>query len=779
MRVINVSLNELETKVLLIGFEGENQITQVRIDAAEILTDHPNATPTLIAKPLFGFAYPVIVTKEGTDIVWEIDNSVLSFHGDGEIQLTFTEGTVIAKSYVGRIRIKRSLAVTGEAPDPIETWEQAATAKLAEVDAQIGELEDMVEAAEAAKDQAQDIVDDAAADIQAAGAAQVQVVQAAGEDVLESIPSDYTELSGDVTGLKSALSDIGVRDLSTEISWIDGSYIVNTGLVGSSDIWKMGTVHMNKNETLIFEGTQFYGSVCPIAEDFGDSTYKNCLVLVTDSSVHRYTYTCMNDGGINVIISCLKTNGFTKLEILPFYNYNSEESVVLSNMTSGYYINAYNGSLSPSDAFSYAFINLKAGDLIKGHASATYAVAILSKWEDDAFLKTIVANSASTFTDTEFEYMAEENEKIGISIYQRKPYSITIQKSGNVTRSELDDTYNTNITPIWVDGKYVVATGEMGTSPLWSYTDIEMLRGEKITAYVRNVYPVMPLSVWSFDKKLMKVVATPAETETDASFEYICQNDREVVRVCTKTSEKANALIKIRDVDPQTTTSFAHIDKDIYSIFIEKPICVGDSLTEGSYDGHDLHKESYPYYLERLTGWNCENGGKSGASTIQWWLGDAAHTYGFEKWDYTNYDTAIICLGTNGGLTDTIETDVDPYEDYHDYAQTNTGCYCKIIEGIKAQNPSIYLFLCTIFVGGGDSLQITNSVIKKIGAKYDIPVIDLNIPQFSNTHTLYHVIERNIHLGRYGYALMSGVIKNGIVENIKTDIERYNIIPDN
>ena len=216
MRVINVSLSELETKVLLIGFEGENQITQVRIDAAEILTDHPNATPTLIAKPLFGFAYPVIVTKEGTDVVWEIDNSVLSFHGDGEIQLTFTEGTVIAKSYVGRIRIKRSLAVNGEAPDPIETWEQAATAKLAEVDAQISELEDMVEAAEAAKDQAQDIVDDAASDIQAAGAAQVQVVQAAGEEVLDSIPSDYTTLSGDVTDLKSAIDQNGAMLLRFE-----------------------------------------------------------------------------------------------------------------------------------------------------------------------------------------------------------------------------------------------------------------------------------------------------------------------------------------------------------------------------------------------------------------------------------------------------------------------------------------------------------------------------------------------------------------------------------
>lgn len=247
MRVINISLSELETKLLMIGFEGENQITQVRIDAAEILTDYPNATPTLIVKPLFGFAYPVIVTQEGTDVVWEIDNSVLNFHGDGEIQLTFTETPVIAKSYVGRIRIKRSLAVNGEKPDPIETWEQAATAKLAEVDAQIDELEDMVEAAEAAKDQAQDIVDDAAADIQAAGAAQVQVVQAAGEEVLDSIPSDYTELSDDVTGLKSAINSITETTIGKNLfnpatqttGYISGGNIVDNNNWKTSDYIKV------------------------------------------------------------------------------------------------------------------------------------------------------------------------------------------------------------------------------------------------------------------------------------------------------------------------------------------------------------------------------------------------------------------------------------------------------------------------------------------------------------------------------------------------------------
>ena len=336
MRVINVSLSELETKVLLIGFEGENQITQVRIDAAEILTDHPNATPTLIAKPLFGFAYPVIVAKEGTDVVWEIDNSVLSFHGDGEIQLTFTEGTVIAKSYVGRIRIKRSLSVNGEAPDPIETWEQAATAKLAEVDAQIGELEDMVDAAEAAKDEAQDIVDDAAADIQAAGAAQVQVVQAKGTEVLNSIPSDYSTLSGDVNGLKSALNDINnnVFQVSAYSGTITGTGIVTVNI----NTVPAGTYNLSI-ERVTSTDTDY--PKCVIALQNGSSTVKNLTVdrnvaiqqeLTLDQQINKITvYASQTAGG--------STGDTVTVENMQIYN-DSALGQRLSDMEEGISENA-------------------------------------------------------------------------------------------------------------------------------------------------------------------------------------------------------------------------------------------------------------------------------------------------------------------------------------------------------------------------------------------------------------------------------------------------------
>lgn len=375
MRVINISLSELETKMLMIGFEGENQITQVRIDAAEILTDHPNATPTLIVKPLFGFAYPVIVAMEGTDIVWEIDNSVLSFHGDGEIQLTFTEGTVIAKSYVGRIRIKRSLAVTGEAPDPIETWEQAATAKLAEVDAQIGELEDMVEAAEAAKDAAQEIVDDSAADIQAAGATQVQVVQAAGEEVLESIPSDYTELSDDVSGLKSALSEIAfVRENVS--AFVDEKFIATNADVG--DIVSLTPTFSADWEYLIVDcvqGDRFYvdetGASTARAWAFIDSNnvmlaksesglIKDIIIAPQNTAkvIFNNKKTAYTKSVYKVIGDNKAEEAYTKVDELGIEHFNLYTGI---NNTLNCYVNSSNGALSSNSSFQTSdFINVSA-----------------------------------------------------------------------------------------------------------------------------------------------------------------------------------------------------------------------------------------------------------------------------------------------------------------------------------------------------------------------------------------------------------------------------------
>ena len=147
MKVIRATQQMLETRTLVLGFQGENLRTQLRIDCAATFAEYPNATPALAIKPPTGETYPVFVNRDGNEVVWDIVANNLILKGDGELQLTFYKDNVIAKTYVGHIRVNRSLQIDGEMPDVVATWIENANRKLAEVDAQIVELEGMVDTA--------------------------------------------------------------------------------------------------------------------------------------------------------------------------------------------------------------------------------------------------------------------------------------------------------------------------------------------------------------------------------------------------------------------------------------------------------------------------------------------------------------------------------------------------------------------------------------------------------------------------------------------------------
>lgn len=170
MKVIKATQQMLETRTLVIGFQGENLRTQLRIDCASTFAEYPNATPALAIKPPSGETYPVFVERDGNEVVWDIVANNLILKGDGELQLTFYKDNVIAKTVIGTIRVNRSLQIDGEMPDVVATWIENANRKLAEVDAQIVELEEMVDTATDAAERAE----------QSASTASTKAEQAAG-----------------------------------------------------------------------------------------------------------------------------------------------------------------------------------------------------------------------------------------------------------------------------------------------------------------------------------------------------------------------------------------------------------------------------------------------------------------------------------------------------------------------------------------------------------------------------------------------------------------------
>ena len=188
----------------------------------------------------------------------------------------------------------------------------------------------------------------------------------------------------------------------------------------------------------------------------------------------------------------------------------------------------------------------------------------------------------------------------------------------------------------------------------------------------------------------------------------------------------------------------ADIKKWAYSLW--DVLCCGDSLTAGNcyingYGGNAID-QNYPRMLGRMLDCNVKNGGDSGASTSQWY-NNKMPTY-----TLTDYDTFIIWLGTNGGLTDTLATDVDPYVDYNDFATTETGYYCKIIAKIKDLNPDAMIVLINVYATSGD-LAETNLTIEHIAQKYSLPVVDVSDLTYSIRPELHGNIS-NIHLGKAG-----------------------------
>lgn len=198
-----------------------------------------------------------------------------------------------------------------------------------------------------------------------------------------------------------------------------------------------------------------------------------------------------------------------------------------------------------------------------------------------------------------------------------------------------------------------------------------------------------------------------------------------------------------------------------------RAICIGDSVTEGVGSVSDYTKVknySYPTYLTKMTGWTIENAGKAGLTALQWWQQI------FGNYDYSQYQVALIELGLNSGLTDTLDTDVVG-DDYTKYADTNTGGYCKIIEGIKAQNENVFIVLLISSNIGAT----TKDVINKIGKKYSLPVIDLTDRTYINlASSQYHTSGDYTHFNIMGYLAKAKLIQLGLGEAINNNIANIN-----
>lgn len=188
---------------------------------------------------------------------------------------------------------------------------------------------------------------------------------------------------------------------------------------------------------------------------------------------------------------------------------------------------------------------------------------------------------------------------------------------------------------------------------------------------------------------------------------------------------------------------------------------IGDSLTEGYVNAGDIRGDmSYPSHMASLAGYSVTNKGQSGITALGWW-----NAYK-DKVDFTKCDAVFIYLGTNGGLTDTIEADTAS-GDFNTFAQTNTGGYCAIVAKIKSVNPK-----CKIYLIQYNSVTATSQVIAKIATKYGcITLLVTDNSVFNLTDSKYHTDAT--HYNTLGYWAFACVMLIQVEKYIAGHINEY------
>ena len=251
-------------------------------------------------------------------------------------------------------------------------------------------------------------------------------------------------------------------------------------------------------------------------------------------------------------------------------------------------------------------------------------------------------------------------------------------------------------------------------------------------------------------------------------------DDRKII--VPKGARYLRASFSIQNIGTARIICIAKTEQADCSDLLINTLCVGDSLTSGAdyttgtYLGN--MRENYPYYLKKMSHINVDYVSRPGWSARDWWR-DYSGT------DFSLYDSFIVWLGTNEGLTDTLNEDVIPYSNYVDFANTNTGCYCKIISKMIEQTPDARIFLVNCWATSGN-LATTNSVIQKIAKLYPnnvVGIIDMvNSGLWDKSNQYLNHIINNIHFSRVGNLFLANYIYENVKKLIYRNLQKFNFL---
>lgn len=433
------------------------------------------------------------------------------------------------------------------------------------------------------------------------------------------------------------------------------------------------------------------------------------------------------------------------------------------------------------DNTSSGYIN-KLGKLVSGNVGRYSSKISIKKGANVIIEKPFIQENAATCTfdmqGTLIRSFNSDNTEINpdylkFQVIENEAYFISSFKSTLVSNSILCsiDNYVDNTTnsgseyksvPV-IKGAYIGTGGGVISLSSFCYNDYTYLPKGIPFKVINGLMDNASLAIYNKDKEVVRVIKS-GDVAGLSEVVFSLQENEEYFRTSlpiskldsdfisiffAETIEKIDLLKSIDSINEQDVEP----SKDFINIVsaFDNLICVGDSLTYSqvytSTTGSRQAYVSYPKALARLCGNEQTTLARSGATAKQCW-----DEFGSQIVQKKN-SLAIIYLGTNAGISDTLSTDVVG-DDPDAWADNNLGCYCRIVQKLQSLGTKVLLLKIWASSGTGDSsLANTKNAITHIGERFNCAVMDVPL----NRELKYHYYpdlsgSNGVHYNDLGYA---------------------------
>lgn len=491
-------------------------------------------------------------------------------------------------------------------------------------------------------------------------------------------------------------------------------------------------------------------------------------------------------------------------EVAALISSRPEEELSLTDNV-GSYINSNGGTVSYYAGHITSPLHVYAGDKVTISAKANENIAIISKTDTNAsyYRPLVVGSSPSSAAPLEtVEYTVEEECYLAFSGLNQAPtgtianyYIATIIQRLDNLQSIYDEVYreiygesvDTPLTLTDNVGYYIKNDGSTVSFYAGHITSpIHVTAGDRVTVTAKvneaiaiiaktdaNASYYTPLVVGSSPSSAapLETVQYTVQEDCYLAFSGLNQAPTATISVVTYQGLKDKVGILQIEVENVQNEQTASLTNNILAAF-DNIVCIGDSLTYSQvYTAGSTTRQAhrpYPTVIAGICGNSAQNLSRPGATAKSCW-----DEFGGSIVSRSN-PLAIIYLGTNQGLTDTLSTDVVG-DDPNNWADNNIGCYCRFVQKCKSLGYRVLLIQCWATSGQGDAnLSNTRNAIAHVATRFGCALIDCPV-----THELqYHYYPdlsgyNQVHYNDLGYSWFAQQL---ITRTGKLDISQMKLL---